>query len=299
MQYPELKGISEFPETVRLDRHERGLIRIVILSDLCEAILYPYGAHLTHWQPAGAQPVLWMSRQSPLEHGKPIRGGVPICFPWFAHHGRKRNAPLHGVARVMDWSVDQVRQSPTGQVTIRLALRPGEDALRQWDCHFELGYTITVGESLRMALTCRNVGADLDVYTEALHTYFAVGDVRQVRVYGLENTEYVDKTRGGVRRNQGIEPITITEETDRVYVATRSTCVLNDPTLGRTITVQKSGSDTTVVWDPHAAKAAAMEDLGDDEWQGFLCVETANAVHTAVALLPGQSHTMEARIKVN
>jgi D-hexose-6-phosphate mutarotase len=177
-----------------------------------------------------------------------------------------------------------------------MTLAPSPEILRLWDCHFRLTYTVTLGTRLRMALTAENTGENLDVYTEALHTYFAVGDARSILVYGLENTEYVDKTLDHARNRQGGEPVVVRGEFDRVYVNTRAACILNDPVWGRTITVAKSGSQTTVVWNPHEDKAAALSDFGDDEWRRMICIETANAVDSAVSLSPGESHTIEAHV---
>lgn len=285
------------PPVVHLEE-SNGLQRLVVLTDLCEAILYTHGATLTHWQPTGARPVLWLSGRSEFKSDRPIRGGVPICFPWFGPHPCEPKSPMHGFVRTMRWTVASVRQEPDGQVEITLTLSPSSEILRLWSCHFRLTYTVTLGSQLRLALTCENTGEDLDVYSEALHTYFAVGDASQVRVYGLENTEYIDKALGGQRNRQGGEPVVVRGETDRVYVNTRAACILNDPVWGRTITLSKSGSETTVVWNPHEEKARRLPDFGADAWEGMLCIETANAVDAAVSLCPGASHTMEARVSL-
>ena len=288
-------GELALPPVVHMDE-TRGLRRLVVLTKDCEAILYLHGAQLTHWRPTGAKPVLWMSSQSEFHPDKPLRGGVPICFPWFARHPCVPGAPSHGFVRTMEWTVAEVRLNPIGEVVITLTLAPPEDLMRQWECRFDLSYTVTLGTALRMALTCRNTGDDLDVFTEALHTYFAVGDARQASVYGLENVEYIDKTLENSRHRQGGEPVVVRGELDRLYVNTRAACILNDPAWGRTITVAKTGSEATVIWNPHSDKAAAMTDFGDEEWLDMLCIETANAGDSAVSLYPGDSHTMEARI---
>jgi D-hexose-6-phosphate mutarotase len=145
-----------------------------------------------------------------------------------------------------------------------------------------------------MALEVHNTGSSPLVFEEALHTYFAVGDIRRVSIEGLEATDYLDKVGGITKRSQGPNPVTFTGETDRVYLNTRATCVAHDPAGGRNISAAKDGSNATVVWNPWTAKAKAMPDFGDDEWPGMLCIETANVADVAVTVQPGQAHTMTA-----
>jgi D-hexose-6-phosphate mutarotase len=161
-----------------------------------------------------------------------------------------------------------------------------------------LSLAVSVGRSLRMDLTARNGGSAAVTFEEALHSYLAVADVRQVRVRGLEGVSYVDKTAASARRPGETGPITMAAETDRVYAGTTGTVTIEDPGWRRRIVVGKSGSRTTVVWNPWVAKAKAMPDFGDDEWTGMLCVETANAQDDAVTLAPGASHVMTATLEV-
>ena len=156
---------------------------------------------------------------------------------------------------------------------------------------------VVVGSSLSLALTVRNTGPLPLPFEEALHTYLAVSDVRQCRVSGLEGTAFVDKTAAGARRPGEPAPIVVAAETDRVYLGTEAAVTVEDAAWARRIVVSKTGSRTTVVWNPWVAKAKAMPDFGDDEWPGMLCVETANAVEDAVTLAPGASHTMTATIE--
>ena len=150
-----------------------------------------------------------------------------------------------------------------------------------------------------MTLETENTGDAPFTFEDALHTYFTVSDVRETATTGLENTEYLDKTNGMQRKPQGTEPIRITQETDRLYEGTHTTCALDDVGLKRRITIEKSGSQTTVVWNPGIAKAAAMPDFGDDEWPAMLCIETANASANAITLAPGQTHATRAVICVD
>ena len=155
-----------------------------------------------------------------------------------------------------------------------------------------------MGRTLRMELTARNVDSAPSTFEEALHSYFAVSDVRQARIHGLEGVAFVDKTAAMARKPGASEPITIASETDRVYLGASCSVTIEDPGWRRRVVVRKSGSATTVVWNPWVAKAKAMADFGDDEWTGMVCVETANAMENAVTLAPGATHVMTATIEV-
>lgn len=251
-----------------------GLPKVVVENDQATAEVYQHGAHLTAWQPRGQQPVLFMSQKSHFDAAKPIRGGVPVCFPWF---GPKADAPMHGYARLSDWTLED----------------PLVFTLRSDEAEARLRFTI--GRTLEMAFEVRAL-KDF-TYEEALHTYFRVGDVRKIQVEGLEDTDYLDKTDGFRRKTQR-GPITFGAETDRIYLNTTSACVVRDPLLQRNIRIEKEGSDTTVVWNPWIAKAKAMPDFGDDEWPEMVCVETANVGDAAVRLAAGQTHLMKVRISL-
>jgi len=282
---------------VRFEAGAGGLTQMLVETDACKARLFTHGAHLAAWRPASHEPVLFMSRRSWFEPGKPIRGGVPICWPWFGPAEDRPDAPAHGFARIMDWQIESVRAGDEGATVVTLGLC-SDDATAGWlDGRFELRYTLTLGATLEMTLQTRNTGDGPFSFSEALHTYFAVADVRHVRVTGLENTTYLSKVAGG-RSTQPDEPIRFAGETDRVYLNTAGPCTLHDPSMDRRIVVEKTGSQATVVWNPWVAKAAAMLDFGDDEWPAMVCIETANAVDHVVSIAPGDSHTMAAHIRV-
>ncbi len=269
-----------------------GLIRAVIQTPVVMGELYLHGAHVTAWQPSGNEPVLWMSQASCFDSGKPIRGGVPICFPWFGAHPSDSAAPAHGKARITSWELLNAEQSSDGGVVLEL-----ETTVEP----FRLKFRVEFGAALKMSLTVSlpaEHGA-LALFEEALHTYLTVGDIQQVWIEGLEKTAYLDKV-GNVRdRPSAGEPIRFEGETDRVYQNTTSPCVLHDPILKRTVTVSKSGSESTVVWNPWIEKASRMPDFGNNEWLGMVCIETANAGARTIALEPGQSHTMTAVIAIS
>lgn len=275
------------PGLVRFETGNGGFTRAVVTTAEAEAEIYLYGAHVTGFQPRGSEPVIWMSRKAEFIPGKPIRGGVPICFPWFGPKAEDATAPLHGLARLKEWTVQSVsRTADSTDVTFSLELLES----------YAVRFTLSVGRALGMALQVTNISAQPVTFEEALHTYFTVGDIRQTTVTGLEHTRFMTRIPTPQTLEQGAAPVAFTGETDRIYLDTQSPCVIHDPVLGRKILVAKSHSNTTVVWNPWIDKAKAMPDFGDDEWPGMLCIETCNVKEHAVHLAPGQSHTIRAAI---
>lgn len=249
------------------------------------------GAHVLAWQPAGHRPVLWVSAQSHFQSGSAIRGGIPVVFPWFGKGADGDRTPPHGYARVVDWERQESAEADDLlRVTYRLAARDG---------HPSATLTAEFGAAqLDVQLTLRNdTGATVTVEA-ALHTYFAVGDIRRVGIDGFDGSRYVDTVVGAdPGPHVQVGPITFAGETDMV-LSHDGTAVLRDPAWNRTITVAKNGSAATVVWNPWIDKASAMADFGDDEWQQMVCIEAANLRGTALELAPGASHTMGQTITV-
>ena len=275
------------PGVIRIREGRNSLPTVSVTSDLAAADIYFHGAHLTHFQPRGAKPVLFLSEKSHFDPAKPIRGGVPVIFPWFGPKAGSPESPMHGFARLRPWELESCGVQGDGTVRAAFTLANGDTTLRM---------TFSVGRSLEMDLEVHNGGAAPVAFEEALHTYFAVGDARRASVEGLENVDYLDKVDSFKRKTQPAEPIRFTGETDRIYLNTRSACILRDPVLERSITVEKENSDATVVWNPWIAKARAMADFGDEEWPAMVCIETANVGDGAIRLEPAQRHRMRARI---
>jgi D-hexose-6-phosphate mutarotase len=198
----------------------------------------------------------------------------------------------------MEWEFISAQETSAGSVEIGLRLASSAATRRQWDNDFEVEYRIRVGAELGMEFRVRNTSNRPIVIEEALHTYLSVSDVRQISVEGLANTPYSCTVPTPRNTTEGADPIRIVEETDRVYRATRATCIVNDPGWQRRLGIEKRGSETTVLWNPWIAKAKAMPDFGDDEWPNMLCIETCNVRDHAVTIKPGQSHTMGAVVSV-
>ena len=272
------------------DEGRGGLAVCRVRTDLAEADVYLHGAHVTHFRPGGGRDVLFLSEEAEFRGGKAIRGGVPVCFPWFADAGE----PAHGFARTAAWSLADAT-ADGDDVVLRFVLVSTEATRELWPHEFVFDYTVTIGRSLSMAATVTNVGDDPFEYELALHTYLAVEDVRKARVEGFAGGRYTSKVEGRDDVEQVGEPA-IEGEVDRVYHGHTADVTVIDG--DRRITIGKSGSGSTVLWNPHVEKAGRMGDFGDGEWPRMLCVETAAVRPDHVTLQGGASHTLAATVSV-
>lgn len=288
-------GGGTLPDGARVDAGPGGLDRLSLRAPAGEAQLFLQGGHVAHFQPAGARPILFLSRRSRFETGKAIRGGVPICFPWFGEKAGDRHAPAHGYARTLPWTLRSVDPVSEG-LTAVLDLSAETVARAGYATGLAASVAVTVGANLRIALTVSNRGTVAESFEAALHTYLAVSDSRAIRIHGLERVGLVDKTAASARRPGVADPVVIRSETDRVYLGTAATVTVEDPGWDRRITVAKTGSASTVVWNPWIDKARALADFGDDEWTSMVCVETANALDDARTLGPGATHVLATTI---
>jgi glucose-6-phosphate 1-epimerase len=287
---------------VTIEPGQNGLPRVVVTTPDAEAHVYLHGAQVTHYRRPGRPPVLFMSARSWFEPGRPIRGGVPIVFPWFGPSKIDPAFPAHGFARTRQWTLRSVdHDTATSVVTLSLALADDDATRLLWPHAFEAVHTVAIGPALGMALAVRNTGSSPFTFEAALHTYLSIGDVRRVTVTGLGGRDFVDNMDGRQLKTQPPEPITFTAETERIYLATPDAVTVTDPAAPggsrRAITVGKDGSLATVIWNPWVTKAKAMPDFGDEEWPAMVCIETANIAGHAITLAPGQRHVMRADLR--
>jgi len=279
------------PERITIKTGKGGLRYLDLRCNGAEAHVYLHGAHVLHYQPAGQAPVLWHSKESLFEANKPIRGGIPVCWPWFGAHATDTTLPSHGYSRYSEWVPVASSASATATtVTLRFPASQGRSALAE--------LTVVLGSSLEVTLATTNTGSSAMPLSEALHSYFAVSDIRTVSITGLDQEQYVDTLLAGrpILTQEG--PVAFEAETDRIYINTTRECVIADPGMHRSIRIGKKGSLSTVVWNPWIAKAARMPDFGDNEYPEMVCVETANCGPNALSLAPGQTHAMTTRIDV-
>jgi glucose-6-phosphate 1-epimerase len=303
----ELNDHFGIPHVLTFAEGNGGLLCAQVTTEACTATLYLQGSHLVHWQPAGQKPVLFLSDRSNYKLGKAIRGGVPVIFPWFGQRtGDRTDGPMHGFARTQVWEVAFAAVSGK-DLHLTLTLGPTEESRGLGYDHFRVAYELILGSTLTMRISVVNLapegqaGAQTGIpmhFEEALHSYLAVGQPEHLRIHGLGQTEYLDKTDGFKRKTQTEDVLTLHEMTDRPYLNTTATVTVEDPDLGRRLVVAKQGSKTTVVWNPWSEEAAKMADMQPEGWRGMTCIETANAAEDGVTLQPKEAHTMEAKISV-
>jgi glucose-6-phosphate 1-epimerase len=292
----ELNQNCGIPGIVSIVEGNGHLPKIRVKSAAAWGEMYLHGAHVTSWQPAGAREILFLSPRSLYQDGIAIRGGVPVCFPWFGNKADDPQAPAHGFVRTKTWHLESVEHK-RDLVTVKMFTESSKSTKKWWPSDFRLSYRATFGPELALEMTVTNIGNTPLRFEEALHAYYRVGDVTKACVAGLDGTQYLDKTDSFRKKTQSGE-VAITGETDRVYLDTESKLYLSDPVLQRRTMVIKDNSRDTVIWNPWSEKAAAMSDLGEDQWKSMLCVEVANVGENAVSLKPGEQHTMQARVKV-
>ena len=274
----------EIPGRVAVVAGNGGLPKIVVATKTTTAEIYPHGAHLTRFQKNGEPPLIFVSRKSYFAPGKPIRGGVPICYPWF---GNRDGEPSHGFARTAEWQVVKTAAAPDGTVTVLLALapQPGREA---WNA-LRTEFCVTVGETLTMELTSNSEACDGALEIEdCLHTYFQVGDIGAVSLLGLREAPFNDFAAGdtGTRKVEPDAVLRIQKETNRVYPDNTAAVEIRDENFGRTIRVEKSGSKSTVVWNPWTTQKLP-DDFDPAEYRQMVCVESGNVKQNKILLPPG------------
>ncbi len=285
------------PEVAQVLAGRGGLAKIHITSPAANAEIYLHGAHVTSWQPSGEDEVMFLSGRSHWEDGHPIRGGVPICFPWFRGKADDPQAPTHGFVRTRAWDLDSIAINPDGSVTVVCSTHSDDATRRWWPYEFRLTHRVQISRVLRMELIVANTGGSAFRFEEALHTYFHLGLAQRAQVRGLDGVTWLDNTDGNRRKTQS-GALTFTKTTDNAYLNTGAREELVDPVAGRVLTTSKENSASTIVWNPWREGAASIPDLGDEEWQKMACVEGGNVLENAVTLGPGEEHRMAVSLSV-
>jgi len=280
----------------RVETGKGGLPKVSIETKLCRAEVYLYGAQVTSWKPAGFDEILFVSEKSNWESGKAIRGGIPVCFPWFRAKPDDPKAPMHGFVRTKVWEVGGIQQEPDGSVRVLLSTGSDEESRRWWPYEFQLEYVLRIGKMLELELRMHNLGRSDLQFQEALHTYFHVGDVTKASVRGLDGVRFLDNRDDNKEKLQQGD-VVLRKWTDNAYLNATGAVEVLDPVLGRRLLTEKSGSVSTIVWNPWSDGAAKLTDFGADEWQGMLCVEGGNVLGQAVSLQREGTHKMSVSIR--
>lgn len=268
-----------------------GMIVAEVANQHALANIVLQGAHIATFQPRGEEPVIWLSPYAKFAPGKSIRGGVPICWPWFGPHKTDSKLPGHGYARTVPWEVLETKALRDGSTFLRFGLIESEISRAQWPHASTVQLAVTVGKALRVELVTTNTGKDAFELGEALHTYFHISDVAKTTIRGLDNCAYLDKVQDFAHCTQK-DGIVIESEVDRVYINTAADCVIEDKGLKRAIRIAKQDSMSTVVWNPWTEKADKMGDFGENGHRGMVCVESGNAMENIVTLAPGATHKL-------
>jgi glucose-6-phosphate 1-epimerase len=275
-----------------------GLARAVIHNDLASATVSLYAGQVLSWQPRPAQhDVLFLSERAFFQPGKAIKGGVPLCWPWFGPDPQGRGRPAHGFARTSQWEVLNTAALENGATQLLLGLQLNDATRAWWSGAIEAQLEIVAGTTLRLTLTTFNRDRQPIELTQALHTYFAVGDIGQTAVHGLGGRTYLDKAEGGREKVQS-GAVTIAAEVDRIYTGVDGDLEIHDAAWNRVIHIHAGGSASAVVWNPWKDIAAGMADLGDEDYRRMICVETANAGPDIVTIAPGAEYTLVAEYAV-
>jgi glucose-6-phosphate 1-epimerase len=277
---------------------EHGFTYIEINNSKAHATISTYSGQVLSYRPKDQQhDLLFVSDKAYYEDGKAIKGGIPVCWPWFGPDPDDLGRPAHGFVRNRQWSVSASESLADGSTRVVLSLTDNDATREIWPHPFRLDIEITVGDSLRVALLTHNSGDQSVTISQALHSYFQVGDIGQVRVLGLDGTDYLDKVDGAARKTQA-GPVTIAGEVDRIYTGVTGEQVIDDESLGRKVHITSRGCSTAVVWNPWADIAASMGDLDDDDYRKMICVETANAGPETVEIAAGDEYRLEAEYTI-
>ena len=274
-----------------------GIPVIDIRNKFATAVISLQGAHVLSWTPEGQENVIWLSEDASFAPGKSVRGGIPICWPWFGAHESDSGLPAHGLARTAMWQIRSTEELEGGRTRITFTTTPQPDNQHMWPADTTVQYMVTIGKTLEMELVTRNNGSAHITIGQALHTYFNIGDIDKVSLHGLEGDSYLDKLEGFAKTYQR-GPVIIQGEIDRVYIDTARQCAIDDKSFKRSITINKCGSHSTVVWNPWKETAEKLGDMGEEGYRKMLCVESCNAADDVVTIAPGKAHHLWVQYQV-
>lgn len=288
-QFGKIEGVSFFEMTPGFP-----IIRLECKDSITEISLY--GAQiLTFVQKNNPVPVIWRSKEAMFKAGKAIRGGVPICWPWFGPCPNRSDLPAHGFARTSFWTLDKLKLgcAHEGHFTLVFTLGDSETTRAVWPHHFKLTYAVACGTDLNLALAAANHGNEPFTYSGALHSYLGISGLEGVTLDGFDGIEYVDEVGTPTIRTQR-GAIIIDHEIDRLYKIGQSgnPAVLSDPKAGRRTLIMKMGSQTTTVWNPWIGRAAKFVDFGNEEYREMICVEAVNAPADDMILQPAECRVL-------
>lgn len=290
----ELLRKHEIPNHIKISSGNGGLPKLLVTTKSSAAEIYLHGAHVTHFQKNGEPPLIFMSRKSHFKNGEPIRGGVPIVFPWF---GPREGSVAHGYARLREWNLTKTSADANENVKLVFVLPDDVSVKANWPVA-KVNFIVTVSDKLTMELAVANLSPENFTFENCLHTYFQIGDINQISISGLEQLPFDDFAAGanGARRAAENSILKIIKETNRVYFDSPQTVDVRDEKLKRIIRVEKHNSKSTVVWNPWTTQKLP-DDFDPPEYQNMVCVESGNVKQNKITLPPNQ--TFELKVIVN
>lgn len=274
---------------------EGDMVFITVSNKHADADICLYGAHVTSFKPRKTIEIVWMSPNSNFVEGSAIRGGIPICFPWFGPHKSDSTKPQHGFGRLMYWNLVETASKKTGETLVRMQLCSSPETKTYWNHDFCAELSVLVGKTLTATLKVTNTSSEVFEYSCALHSYFNISSIEEIKIEGLQNTKYHNQLEPGdfIQEEEILE---IHSAETRHYYDTENACVINDAPFSRRIRVDKAGSKVTTVWNPWEEACAKIDDLPDNAFHTFVCIEAVNAFDDVIKLAPGETHETSAII---
>ena len=293
MDFNSLPAVTVLSDFVTVAQHgENKIVRVI--HPKASAAISLHGGHVLSYQPADQDDLIWMSKEAVYDNATALRGGIPICWPWFGRIA----APAHGFARTSEWSLIEHKENEQG-VIISLGLNDSDTTREIWPHQFALVLNVEISDQLTVTLTMTNTDEKPWSYSGALHSYFNVGDITSTEVTGMGHS-YIDGLLEG-QRCEGGDTLVLTDTIDRVYTAPEQDIFIKDSRLNRAISVTNHGHNSAVLWNPWAAGAKAMGDMNDDGYQTFLCVEStlhAPTLEQGKQVSPGETAVLSTVIGI-
>ena len=284
MDLAQLNSDYGIPEQLQFISGKGDFAYVQVTNDQATALISIYGGQILSFQPKSApQDLMFLSENAYYKAGKAIKGGAPVCWPWFGPDPEGAGRPSHGFARNRSWQVLGTDAISSGETKVTLGFSDTDDTQALWPSAFELAIEITVSNTLNLTLISRNRSDQPFDITQALHTYFTVGDITQTTVVGLDGTNYIDKVDGGQMKSQ-TGPVIVASEVDRIYTGVPNELVIQDAALDRRIRITSVGNKTAVVWNPWSEISTKMADLENQDYTRFICVETTNAAEDVITV---------------
>ncbi len=284
-------------KSFKFEQEENGFISVNVNNRSAKAKIYLHGAHITEFQPNGQEPILWLTDKVILKDDFPIRGGIPICWPWFAAHPKDETKPFHGFVRKIKWDLLNINSDDKDTTIVELILKESDETIALFPYKFEVIMRFTISKSLKFELLIKNKDTKTFETGGAFHTYFNIGNINDIEIKGLDKTKYIDSIdKRKIKAQNG--DIKINSEVDRIYFNTENNYIIKDAKLARNIFVNKKGSSSTVVWNPWIDKAKDIKDFSDNEYKDMVCVEITNAEEDVYELAPNETHILAGEIGI-